>query len=76
MLAGCTTTCTWSISTPNSQRASMTSNPLLTMVEESMVSLCPMDQLGCFNASSSRTFSSCSLVNPRNGPPEAVSSIL
>ena len=41
-----------------------------------MVILCPMDQLGCFKASSSLTEAICSLVYPRNGPPEAVRRIL
>ena len=41
-----------------------------------MVILRPIVQFGCFNASSGRTPASCSFVQPRNGPPEAVNRIL
>ena len=54
----------------------MTSSPLLTRVAESIVILCPIDQFGCFNASSSCTCANCCLVRPRNGPPDAVISSL
>ena len=75
-LCGWTTTWTSSRPTPKSHLASITSNPLLTIVAESMVIFCPMDQFGCFNASSTWTFFICSLVLPLNGPPEAVRRIL
>ena len=64
-----------SISTPKSHFASITSSPLLTMVAESIVILRPIDQFGCFNASSTLTFCICSLVLPLKGPPDAVSRI-
>ena len=76
ILCGCTTTCTRSTSTPNSHFASITSNPLLTIVEESIVIFCPIDQFGCFSASSTRISSSSSSFLPLNGPPEAVRRIL
>ena len=41
-----------------------------------MVILRPIAQFGCFNASSNCTCFICSLVHPRNGPPEAVKRIL
>ena len=62
--------------TSKSHLASITSRPLLTIVAESMVILCPIDQFGCFRASSSFTSCICSLVYPLNGPPDAVSKIL
>ena len=40
-----------------------------------MVIFLPIAQLGCFNASSTRIFTSCSFVRPRKGPPDAVSRI-
>ena len=40
-----------------------------------MVIFAPMDQFGCFKASSTWTFFICSLVHPRNGPPDAVNRI-
>ena len=76
MLLGCTTTWIRSRSTSKSHLASITSRPLLTMVELSMVIFLPMDQLGCFKASSTCTRSICFLVQPRKGPPEAVRRIL
>ena len=71
-LFGCTTTWTSSIPTSKSHFASMTSSPLLTIVELSIVIFAPMDQFGCFKASSTCTSFICSLVQPRNGPPDAV----
>ena len=68
-LCGCTTTCTSSISTLKSHLASITSSPLLTMVEESIVILRPIAQFGCFKASSTRIFRRSSCFFPRNGPP-------
>ena len=75
MLCGWTTTWICSSSTPKSHLASITSSPLLTSVEESMVTFRPMVQLGCFRASSGWICSSCCLLLPRKGPPEAVSRI-
>ncbi len=69
---GCTTAVILSGSIPNSQRASMISKALLSIVAESMVIFAPMFQLGCFNASATVAFSICSRVHWRNGPPEAV----
>ena len=43
-------------------------------VDESMVILGPIDQVGWASASSTVTARSCSAVQPRKGPPEAVSS--
>ena len=70
---GCTTTSIWSGRTPNSHLASITSNPLFIMEAESIVILAPMSQLGCFSACALVTVVSCSIVQVRNGPPEAVS---
>ena len=76
MLWGCTTTWIWSTVTPNSHFASITSRPLFTMVDESMVIFLPISQFGCFRASSTWIFLSSSLFFPRKGPPDAVSRIL
>src|SRR5215217_393 len=70
---GCTTTSTGSKSTPNSSCASMTSRPLFMSVDESMVILAPMVQVGCCSASATVTRSSSARDLPRNGPPLAVS---
>ena len=43
------------------------------MEAESIVILAPMSQLGCFKACVLVTVASCSIVQVRNGPPEAVS---
>ena len=72
MLCGCTTTVILSGGTWNNQPASITSSPLLTIVAESIVILRPIVQFGCFKASAAFTLVSCSFVNPRNGPPDAV----
>ena len=69
---GCMTTSMSSAPTPNSHLASITSNPLFIIVAESMVIFAPILQLGCLSACSRVTCSSCSLVNVRNGPPDAV----
>ena len=53
----------------------MTSRPLLARVEESIVTLAPISQLGCFKASLAVIFASSSLFLPLKGPPEAVSRI-
>ena len=50
----------------------MTSSPLLTSVEESIVIFLPIDQFGCFKASSTFISARSSAFFPRNGPPDAV----
>ena len=70
---GCTTTSICSGVTSKSHLASMTSNPLFIMDAESMVILAPMSQLGCFSACSRVACCSCSMLQVRNGPPDAVS---
>ena len=72
MDCGCTTTSTRSKSTPNNSCASMTSKPLFMSVDESMVILAPMVQVGCWSASATVTRSSSARDLPRNGPPLAV----
>ena len=57
----------------NSQRASIISNPLFIIEAESMVTLAPMSQLGCFRACAGVTVLSSSRGMVRNGPPLAVS---
>ena len=74
-LLGWTTTWISSKSTSNSHLASITSKPLLTIVALSMVIFFPMDQLGCFRASSTVTCLIRSRSQPRKGPPEAVKRI-
>ena len=76
MDCGWTSTSICSGFTPKSQRASMTSKPLFIIVAESIVILAPMSQFGWRKACSGVTSRSCSFVNVRNGPPEAVRSIL
>ena len=44
---GCTTTSMRSKGVPNSSWASITSRPLFMSVDESMVILAPMSQVGC-----------------------------
>ena len=56
----------------NRNLASITSNPLFIRVDESIVILFPIIQLGCFKASSFVTFLRKSKFLPLNGPPEAV----
>ena len=70
---GCTTTSIRSAGVPNSQRASMTSSPLFINVAESTVILRPMRQVGWARASAGRTPSRRPALQPRNGPPDAVS---
>jgi len=70
---GCTTTSIRSIGTSKSRCASMTSRPLLTSVAELVVTIGPIDQVGCCIAWSGVTWASSSRVRPRNGPPLAVS---
>ncbi len=77
----CTTDCGWittsicDAGTPNSQWASITSSPLFISVAESIVIFRPMRQVGCCSASLARTPASSAAGRPRNGPPDAVSTI-
>ena len=57
----------------NSQRASMTSSPLFISVAESIVIFRPISQLGCLRHRCNVTPANSSALQPRNGPPEAVS---
>src|ERR1051325_7064756 len=50
----------------------MISSALLNIVAESIVILLPICHVGCFRASASVAFSTCSRVALRNGPPDAV----
>ncbi len=59
---------------PKSSWASITSRPLFMSVDESIVILGPIFQVGCASASSRLTSASWSRVLPRNGPPDAVMS--
>ena len=61
---------------PKSHFASITSNPLFIMVDESIVTFAPIFQLGCFKASSFVAFAILSLSHVLNGPPDAVRWIL
>ena len=72
MDSGCTTTLIFSTGMSNIQRASITSKPLFIMVEESMVTFAPMLQLGCLSAWAAVAAAICSLLQLRNGPPDAV----
>ena len=56
-------------------RASISSRPLFIRVAESIVILAPIFQFGCLSASAFVLVRSCSVVMPKNGPPEAVSRI-
>ena len=57
---GCTTTSMRSNGVPNSSWASITSRPLFISVDESIVILAPMSQVGCLSASLTVTAASCS----------------
>jgi hypothetical protein len=72
---GCTVTSIPSYGTSNSRCASMSSRPLLTRLAEFRVFIGPIDQVGWAPACSRVTPSSCAAVHPRNGPPEAVSTM-
>ena len=61
---------------PNSRWVSISSRPLLTSDAEFSVFIGPIDHVGCAPACSGLTSSSRSAVQPRNGPPDAVSTIL
>ena len=71
---GCTTTSMRSTSIPNRADASSTSRPLFIKVEESIVILGPIDQVGWSKASCLVAVESRCAVHPRKGPPDAVSS--
>ena len=58
-----------SASTPKSQWASITSNPLFTSVAESIVIFAPMRHCGCLRASSGVTSGSSSAGTSRRAPP-------
>ena len=71
-LWGCTRTFILSAEKLKSLLASITSSPLFAKDAESIVIFLPMFQVGCFNASSRVTDSSCSFVWFLKGPPLAV----
>ena len=73
---GCTTTSMRSYGTPNSRCVSMSSRPLLTSDAEFSVFIGPMFQVGWAPACSGVTLSRSAADQPRNGPPEAVSTSL
>src|SRR5699024_2511954 len=73
MDCGCTVTSISEASTSKSKVASMSSRPLFTKVAEFNVFICPIDHVGCAAACCGVTSHICSRVQPRNGPPEAVS---
>ncbi|CKS91125.1 Uncharacterised protein [Mycobacterium tuberculosis] len=54
----------------------MTSSPLLTSDAEFSVFIGPIDHVGCAPACSGVTCSRSAADQPRNGPPEAVSTSL
>ena len=75
----CTTDCGWTTTSmrssgrPNSRWASTTSRPLFTSVALLTVTSGPIDQVGWASASAGVTSASSARVQPRNGPPDAVS---
>ena len=76
MLSRWTSTSTCESAAPYRCIASMTSNPLLSMVAQSTVILAPMFQLGCASARAGVTASSSSKGTSRRAPPLAVRRIL
>ena len=72
MDCGCTVTSIRLGGTSNRRLASMTSSPLFINVDELMVTTGPIFQVGWFNACSGVMSVICSRFQPRNGPPEAV----
>src|SRR6478752_347566 len=58
---------------PNNRCVSITSRPLLTSDAEFSVFIGPIDQVGWVPACAGVTVSSASAAQPRNGPPDAVS---
>ena len=75
MLSRWTTIWILSSGRPNSHAASISSRPLFIRDAESIVILAPIFQFGCLSASAFVLVRSCSVVMPKNGPPEAVSRI-
>ena len=73
---GCTTTSMRSYGMPNSRWVSISSRPLLTSDAEFSVFIGPIDQVGWAPACSGVTSSRSSAAQPRNGPPDAVSTRL
>ncbi len=74
---GCTSTSIAGSGRANSRAASITSRPLFIRVAESMLILAPIDQTGCLQRRLRRDGApSRSRVAVRNGPPEAVSTIV
>ena len=69
---GCTVTSMRLGGMLNRRLASMTSSPLFISVDELMVTTGPIFQVGWFNACSGVISVICSRFQPRNGPPEAV----
>ena len=72
MLSGWSVTLSWWGSRSKSQRASMSSSPLLAIVAESMVIFAPIDQFGCSLACWGVMSWSWSIGVSRQPPPEAV----
>ena len=66
---GCSTTEIFSAGVPNSQWASITSKPLLTSVEESIVIFAPISHWGWRSACSAVTPASSSRFRSRSAPP-------
>ena len=76
MDCGCTVTSMRLGGTSNSRLASMTSRPLFISVDELMVTTGPMFHVGWFKACSGVMSVIWSRFQPRNGPPEAVTTSL
>ncbi len=78
----CTMDCGWTVTSmrlggmSNSRLASMTSSPLFISVDEFMVTTGPMFHVGWFSACSGVMSVICSRFQPRNGPPDAVTTSL
>src|ERR1700761_2293650 len=73
---GCTTTSMRRYGMPKSRWASISSSPLLTSDAEFRVFIGPIDQVGWAPAWSGVTCSRSAADQPRNGPPDAVSTSL
>src|SRR3981189_3489910 len=73
---GCTKTAMRSYPMANNRWVSMSSRPLLTSDAEFSVFIGPIDQVGCAPACSGVTCLSWAADQPRNGPPDAVSTSL
>ena len=66
---GCSSTVIFSTGVPNSQCASITSKPLFTSVDESIVIFAPISHWGWRSACSTVTSASFSQGRSRNAPP-------